>query len=186
MSELIAQPAFACMKPVPAENPGITVRLLAPVLVSVLARKGRVAEVQKAVRAQFGADLPDAPRHLRIGKVSMLGIGPGRWLFAGAAPEELTMLKGLASLSEQGDGYALFEIWGPALYPVLAKGVALDMETFPDDGAAVTAIAHIGAVLWKSAAERVVIAVFRSYASSFWHWLSASAGEFGLSVEQNE
>ena len=186
MSELIAQPAFAYMKPVPSRGTGISVRLLTPAIVSVLARKDRVADVQNAVRAEFGADLPDGPHQVRVGKISVLGIGPGRWLFVGAAPEELTMLKGMASLSEQGDGYALFEIWGPALHAVLAKGVPLDMENFPDDGAAVTSIAHIGAVLWKSASQRVVIAVFRSYASSFWHFLSASAGEFGLSVEQNE
>jgi sarcosine oxidase gamma subunit len=28
--------------------------------------------------------------------------------------------------------------------------------------------------------------VFRSYAASFWHWLEASAGEFGLAVEGSE
>ena len=69
---------------------------------------------------------------------------------------------------------------------MLAKGAPLDMREFSEDAAAVTAIAHIGAIIWKSAPERVAIAVFRSYAGSFWHWLSASAAEFGLSLEQSE
>jgi sarcosine oxidase subunit gamma len=47
----------------------------------------------------------------------------------------------------------------------------------------VTVIAHIGAIVWQGGENRFAIAVFRSYAGSFWHWLAASAAEFGLEVE---
>ena len=77
----------------------------------------------------------------------------------------------------------MFEISGPEARRALAKGVPLDLEMFGENDAAVTAIAHIGAIIWKSGPERFVIAVFRSFAASFWHWLHASAAEFGLEVE---
>ena len=46
---------------------------------------------------------------------------------------------------------------------------------------AVTVIAHVGAVVWRRNGC-FAFAVFRSYAGSFWHWLAASAAEFGLTV----
>jgi methylglutamate dehydrogenase subunit D len=186
MPELLIQPAFAAMTPVPSTGPGITVRLIAPAMVSVLARKSRAPELRQAVRAHLSLDLPEGPGCVRACKRTVLGIGPGRWLFLGVQMEEMAPLRPLASLSDQGDGYAVFELWGPQLQDVLAKGLPLDMRNFAEDSAAVTTIAHIGAIVWKSAPERVAIAVFRSYAGSFWHWLCVSAGAFGLSVEQNE
>jgi heterotetrameric sarcosine oxidase gamma subunit len=74
----------------------------------------------------------------------------------------------------------------PQLQDVLAKGVPLEMRNFAGDNAAVTSIAHIGAIVWKRAPDCVAIAVFRSFAGICWHWLSASAGACRLSVEQNE
>jgi len=186
MPELLVQPAFAALTPVPSAGPGITVRLIAPAIVSVLARKNRAPELRQAVRGYLNLDLPDGPGCVRVGKRTVLGVGPGRWLLLGVPMEALAPLRGMASLSDQGDGYALFELWGPQLQAVLAKGVPLDMRNFSGDDAAVTVIAHIGAIIWKSTPERVAIAVFRSYAGSFWHWLSASAAEFGLSLEQSE
>jgi sarcosine oxidase subunit gamma len=66
----------------------------------------------------------------------------------------------------------------------LAKGVPVDLHptVFTDD-VAVTIISHIGAIVWQSAPDRFSIAIFRSYAQSFWHWLAASAAEFGLVME---
>ena len=91
-----------------------------------------------------------------------------------------------ASLSDHSDGYALFEVWGPRVRDGLAKGVPVDLhpECFTDD-VAVTVVAHIGAIVWQSGPDRFTLAVFRSYAGSFWHWLSASAAPFGLVVEHS-
>ena len=184
MCDFSAQPAFAAMKPVPATNPGVAVRLIQPVMVSVLARKDKTPAVVGKAKTAFDLDLSDAPRHSHAGDVAALGLGPGRWMFLGASAQTLApIFAGLASLSDQGDGYAVFEISGPEARRALAKGVPLDLEMFGENDAAVTAIAHIGAIIWKSGPERFVIAVFRSFAASFWHWLHASAAEFGLEVE---
>jgi sarcosine oxidase subunit gamma len=97
--------------------------------------------------------------------------------------EELASLRDMASLSDHSDGYAVFEIWGPAARAALAKGVPVDLhpESFTDD-VAVTVIAHIDAIVWRASQDQFAIAVFRSYAESFWYWLTASAAEFGLTA----
>lgn len=187
MSEtLIAQPAFRGMIPVTAQSPGVNVRLLEPIMVSVLARRGLTPVLMAKAREFFGLELTDAPKRVRAGDICTLGVGPGRWLFLGTAPGHLAVhFAELASLSDHSDGYAVFEIWGPQTARTLAKGVPLDLGTLMDDDVAVTSIAHIGAIIWKSAPDRFAIAVFRSFAASFWHWLAASAAEFGLGVEED-
>ena len=184
MSDLRPQPAISGMTPVSAAQPGVHVRLIEPGMVSVLARKAKTPELIAKAKADFGLALADAPVQSRAGTVAALGLGPGRWLFLGASPERLApYFTGLASLSDHSDGYAVFEISGPEARRALAKGVPLDLEMFQDGDAAVTSVAHIGAILWKSSPERFAVAVFCSYAASFWHWLQASAAQFGLDVE---
>ena len=146
-------------------------------IVSVLARKDQ----GQALVARCG--LEDAPKTSGTGGVTALGVGPARWLFLGQSMEELASLRDTASLSDHSDGYAVFEIWGPAARAALAKGVPVDLhpDSFTDD-VAVTVIGHIDAIVWRTSQDRFAIAVFRSYAGSFWHWLSASAAEFGLTA----
>lgn len=154
---------------------GVHVRLIQPRLTAVLARKGG------DVASRLG--ITDGPRQSQVGDAVALGIGPGRWLVAGEAPA-LAGLDGATSLSDHSDGYAVFEVWGPKVRAALAKGVPVDLH--PDsftDQVAVTVIAHIGAIVWRCAPDRFAVAVFRSYAGSFWHWLSASAAEYGLVPE---
>jgi sarcosine oxidase subunit gamma len=186
MSELPAIPAFQGLSPV-GEGGGVTVRLRDLSVVSVLARKDRGASLAQKMLSEFALELPDGPRRSAAGGLSVLGVGPGRWfcLRDRSGPEfaaELQAALGsMASISDHSDGYAVFEIKGPATLKVLAKGVPLDLHpsVFAADSVAVTVIAHIGATVWRCNGS-FMIAVFRSYAGSFWHWLSASAAEFGL------
>ncbi len=177
MPELHASPAIQDLKSV-GEGAVVRARLCpSQPIVSVLARKDR------NFAAEFG--IADAPKQSSFNGKTVLGIGPGRWLFLGQPLEDLaSSLQDAASLSDHSDGYALFEVWGPRVRDVLAKGVPLDLH--PDsfsDHVAVTVVAHIGAILWRNGPDSFTLAVFRSYASSFWHWLSASAAPFGLVVE---
>lgn len=175
MSDLATAPALAGMKDI-GRGGGVRAALREYRITAVLARKGQA----QALMQQTG--ILNAPRRSGVNGITALGIGPGRWLLLGMTPPQLS---GLASLSDHSDGYAVFEVWGPRVRDALAKGVPLDLHqsVFTDD-VAVTIIAHIGAIVWQSAPDRFSIAVFRSYAGSFWHWLAASAAEFGLSVEQ--
>lgn len=183
MSDLAALPAFSALRPV-GEGVGMRVRLIAPALASVLARRAKTDALIEKAQAAFGLGLIDGPRRVVAGQVCALGMGPGRWMFVGAEAEMLkSEFSGLASVSDHGDGYALFALSGPKVRDVLAKGVALDLDSFTPGDAALTSIAHIGAILWSEGDDQFTIGVFRSYAGSFWHWLAASAAEFGLVVE---
>lgn len=179
MPEFASRPAIQNLENV-GEGIGVRVRLCpSQPIVSVLQRKDR------NLAAQLG--IADGPRQSLFNGTTVLGIGPGRWFFLGQPLENIApSLKHEASLCDHSDGYALFEVWGPKVRDMLAKGVPVDLH--PDyfsDHVAVTVVAHIGAILWQSGQDRFTLAVFRSYAGSFWHWLSASAAPFGLVVEQS-
>jgi heterotetrameric sarcosine oxidase gamma subunit len=178
MSELTAAPALSGMKNI-GSGDGVHAVLRQCHIVSVLARKDQT----QALIEKTG--VRDAPCQSGTKDIAALGIGPGRWLFLGAPLEQLASLSDMASLSDHSDGYAVFDVWGPKARAALAKGVPLDLHPAVFiDTVAVTVIAHIGAIVWQSAPDRFSIAVFRSYAGSFWHWLAASAAEFGLAVEE--
>jgi sarcosine oxidase subunit gamma len=179
MSELTAAPALSGLKNI-GSGAGVRAALRQRDIVSVLARKNQVQTLMEKT------GIVDAARQSGAGGITALGIGPGRWLFLDSPLQQLASLSELASLSDHSDGYAVFEVCGPKARAALVKGVPVDLH--PDvftDTVAVTVIAHIGAIVWQSAPERFSIAVFRSYAGSFWHFLSASAAEFGLVVEES-
>jgi sarcosine oxidase subunit gamma len=158
-------------------------------IAAVIARRGALAELSARAETMFGLLLRSGPYRVARERHAILGIGPGRWLFLqeGRAPDFAAELQrdlaGVASVSDHSDGYAVFEVSGVCARRTLAKGVAIDIHenSFGTGDVAVTAVAHIGTILWQT--ENVpcyAMAVFRGYAGSFWHWLSASAMEFGI------
>ena len=164
-------------------------------LASVMALKGQGALVAERLMTSYGLVAPLGPSRFASGEAALIGTGPGRWLAtksgaANALAEDLSsLLNGIAAVADQSDGYAVLHLEGPDLWRALAKGVAIDLhpEAFPVNAAAVTAIAHIGVTLWRlddmaDGSPVFEIALFRSMAGSFMHWLESSAGEFGLRV----
>lgn len=158
-------------------------------LASVIARRGRTDALRGWVESLHGWDVPEGPWRLAVGAVSFVGIAPDAWLavqegggFAWA--ERLAReLQGFASVSDQCGAYGLLRLGGPAAADVLAKGVFLDLHpaVFTEGSAAATVLAHINVVLWRRA-DSFELAVPRSYAADFAHWLAASAAGFGLEV----
>lgn len=161
-------------------------------IATVMARKGQGAALAAAVKEQFDINLPLGPHGSGSDATSFLGTGPGRWLVTNdaGAPDFVgnlaRQLEGVASVVDQSDGVGLLRLSGPALLEVLAKGVAIDLNAtaFPAGSVAVTQIAHIGVTLWKvDETPTIHIAVARSMAGSFLHWLEASAAMVGLAVD---
>lgn len=163
-------------------------------LATLTVRKGQREALKAALLQQYGLDLLDGPRVSRGNGLILVGTGPdsflavqdgGGWSFA---RELAATLKGLASVADQSSGYGVVRLSGPAARRVLAKGVPVDLHplAFRPDDAAVTLAAHVGIILWQEPSARPEqepvydIAVFRSFAQSFWHWLEESAVEFGL------
>lgn len=192
MLDLTSISAFANLRSV-GDGRGVIARERTGLAIaSVMARKGQSAALTAAVKEQFDINLPLGPHGSGSDATSFLGTGPGRWLVTHDAgtprfvDKLAQQLEGLASVVDQSDGLGVLRLSGPALLDVLAKGVAIDLSAsaFPAGSVAVTQIAHMGVTLWKvDEAPTIHIAVARSMAASFLHWLEASAAVTGLVME---
>jgi len=161
-------------------------------VVSVIARKGMAERTVDAARAAFGLELPETPRRVASGALAFIWAGPERWLALAEdkSSEELaqdlaSVFAGTAAIAEQGDGRAIIHISGPRARDVLAKILTIDLHprVFRAGDTAITGAAHLEVQLWLVDNEpRYEIALFRGFAASFWHWLVASAAEFGYEV----
>ena len=177
----------------PAANAGVVVRERTDyALAMVIARRGREAALAARL-ADSDIELPMTPKRKANGALAYLGVGPGRWLVTCDSADNANTwatglardLASLASVTDQSDGYAVIEVGGARARATLAKGVTVDLHprAFRAGDVAVTQIAHIGAILWQlDDRPAYEIAMFRSLAGSFWHWLSASAAEFGMAT----
>lgn len=151
-------------------------------LAAVMARKGVDAA---AIGAVLGLAPPVRPAWVRGSDgLILIGTGAGTWLaYAEQGPTALAAdlrqrLAGLASVSDQSDGYAITRLSGAAARTVLQRGAPIDLhpDAFRPGSAATTVIAHIGAIVWQlDDAPTYEIATFRSYSDSFGHWLDQTA-----------
>ena len=161
-------------------------------VVSLIARKGMATAVAAAARAAYGVALPLKPGSERSGAMTFIWAGPERWLVIAEdrSSEELaqslrSVFAGLAAIAEQGDGRALIRISGPRARDVLAKILTIDLHprVFRRGDTAITGAAHLEVQIWQVDDQpSYEIALFRGFAGSFWHWLIASAAEYGYEV----
>lgn len=163
-------------------------------LATVMSRGGLQALAARIVD-QFGVDLPPGSTRSATAGTAFIGIGPGTWLACqertGAtwASDLATRLSGLASVSDQSSGYAVLRVAGPAARDLLSRGAFIDFHptAFRPGSAAITTIAHIGVILWQLDSEPIYeIALFRSFAGSFWHWLEATCAAMGITPALDE
>jgi sarcosine oxidase subunit gamma len=170
---------------------GVTLReVVGRGLCTIIARKGRSDALRRAVQAGFGCDLPVTPRRVAANGVAFVWAGPSRWLamFDTAPANVETALAGCrdhAALVDQSDASALVRISGPQARAALAKGLPIDLHerVFQPGDAALSVAAQIPVHLWQlDAVPSYEIAMPRSLAGSFWHWLGLSAAEFGYEV----
>ncbi|WP_413988610.1 sarcosine oxidase subunit gamma [Labrys okinawensis] len=184
------------LKPVGHAN-GVTVQDRSDLeLIVLAARKGQAGALAARMEAGYGLRLPSGPKRVVSGSLAAIGTGPGTWLLtrdseaSGAFADELTqVLAGIAAVTDQSSGYAMLRIGGPRARDTFAKGLDIDLHrrVFGPGDAAVTACSHIGVMLWQlDDAPTYEIALFRSMAGSFWHWLSESAAEYGLATGSND
>jgi len=191
--DLVHESAFAGLHAAGAGDGVVAVERVGLAIATVILRPGKLRELSAAVTANFAIDLPVGAEWTANNGVALLGTGPGKWLAIKDSRDTdfvsnlEAQLQGLASVVEQSDGLGVLRLSGPALSETLAKGVQIDLapDAFPTGSVAVTSIAHIGATLWKVDDQPTIdIAVARSLANSFLHWLEASASSCGLTVVQ--
>lgn len=147
-------------------------------------RKGKTAQTHAALQAQFGAAPPTSLGCISSNSAVLIAHTPeSALLITSDAPSDLaaglrTRLEGLASVSDQSGAYARLTLAGAGARAVLQKGVFIDLhaDAFKSGSALTTHIAHIGALLWHpNSEERFDLAIFRSYATDFIHWLERAA-----------
>jgi sarcosine oxidase subunit gamma len=161
-------------------------------IATVIGRRGQTRALADKVRQEFGIELPEGPRRVGNRDFSFTWSGPARWRVmrpGGASAqferELVQALAGLATVVEQTHGLAILHLSGPKVRDALVKGFAIDLHlrAFAAGRTAVTTVSHIAVQITQLSAEPVFeVAVARSLAGSFWHWLEASAAEFGLEV----
>jgi sarcosine oxidase subunit gamma len=173
----------------PAPEPGVRVSEPADLQIATLiARRGERDGFGERLRTAYGLELPSGPKRVASDRLALLGTGPRTWLAlrTGGAPLALELARELgdtAAVADQTDGYAVLRLTGETLRATFEKGLAVDLHprAFRPGDVAVTTCAHLGVIVWQlDDAPTYEVAVFRSLAASFWHWLCESAAEFGL------
>ena len=190
---LTERPAFASLLSAvgPETRAGVLVSEPSDLqLATVIPRQGRRDALADRLRATYGVDLPGGPKRVASDGLALLGTGPRTWLAQrtggpALASELARTLGDVAAVSDQSDGYAVLRLTGEKLRATFEKGLAVDLHprAFRPGDVAVTTCAHLGVIVWQlDEAPTYEVAVFRSLAASFWHWLSESAAEFGLGL----
>jgi methylglutamate dehydrogenase subunit D len=180
---------------VPGWAPGVTAAVLDGYgLATVLARRGASQALAQRVRERFGMDLPREPKLSAASGVAFAGTGPGAWLAMAErggnefAARLMSDLHGVASVSDQSDGYVLIRLTGARVRDALSKLVLIDLHprAFKAGDVASTVASHIGVTLWRPAdgpdAALFEVVMFRSLARSFWHALADAAAEYGFAA----
>lgn len=113
----------------------------------------------------------------------ILNQGPAQWLLIAKQTnddwqEELAAaLDGTAAHFDQSSGYGLLTLSGNTALKLLQKGLFVDLgKALTFDGASVASvIGHVPVIVLRTAPDAFIVAVPRSFAGSFWHWLEAAA-----------
>lgn len=185
---LAARSAFAGLKRIQTAN--FSVEILDDLtMASVAAFKGGAGEVQVRMREAYGVELPGRIGGANGRGVDVMCFGPEQWLAIaerGPAGRDLenelsARLAGCAAVVDQSDSRAVVRVSGAKIREILAKGIGVDLHpsVFKTGSAAVTHASHIGIYLWQAdESPAYCIAMFRSFADSFAHWLMDSAREY--------
>jgi methylglutamate dehydrogenase subunit D len=184
---LAAQSAFTHWKAIKTANLSIDVRDHLTIA-SLAANAGKSGVLKATIRAAYGADLPTTPERIEAKGIAFIWYGPDQWLAVAERDngrdletELKKITAGLAAVVDQSDGRAVIRISGPRARDVLAKGMPIDLHprAFKANGVAITHASHIGVILWQAGPEPTYeIAMFRSFADSFTHWLTDAAAEY--------
>lgn len=160
-------------------------------IASIAARKDQAAALGAKIEARTGLVLPTKPRVVTRDHLSFAWTAPGQWLAVAdgedgsAFAQDLARdLAGLAAVTDQSDGRVVLRVSGPDVRTTLAKGCMIDLHpaVFRVGDTAVTPIALLTTQISRVGDDTYDLMIMRSFATNLWHWLEASAAEFGLDV----
>ncbi len=149
-------------------------------LASLASRRGREAEVAE-LAAQAGIPLPGPGQAGSEGAWGAFWVSPEMWMVEapyGTHEDIAAHLKPIfgeaASITEQTDAWARFEVTGP-LEPLFERLCNLDLDRFGPGSATRTVIEHLGVYAIRRAPDRMTLLGPRSSADSLHHALVTAA-----------
>lgn len=120
-------------------------------LASVAARLGQEKQCAKALKSILGASPPEAGKALLSQPFSAVWMGPKQWMIGAdiTTHEEIaallkTDLKDTASVSEQTDAWAGFDLSGDGIAAVMELLCNVDLRKLQSGDATRTSIHHLG------------------------------------------
>jgi heterotetrameric sarcosine oxidase gamma subunit len=171
-------------------EPGVVTRSVEPgAVATVMAGAAGAQRLDSYFANTQALTPPRSPGVAASPGCALVWTGPGQWLALSADPalraRLATDLEGCAAVADQSGARAILHVSGPHWRDALAKGCPIDLHprAFKRGDAAVTAISHVGVLLWQLSDDTGLhVAVPRGMAGSFWSWLAGSAAELGLEV----
>ncbi len=154
-------------------------------LVMVSAWPNTDAEVFGNVGKTLKIDIPEDCKTTSVSEQeTAFRIAPHRLMIVSDAPGLLTTLRRIISeedgtVSQQDHSRVRLRLSGPGAAALLSRGAPVDLDesVFPEGAFAQTAIHHMWVLIHRVAGEQEAfdLYVLRSFALSFWQWLSESA-----------
>jgi sarcosine oxidase subunit gamma len=156
-------------------------------LATILVRNGKSAALASCLREKLNVELPLGAPRAAAGDITLICMGPSTWIAAYENAHGISAMtlieatRGLAAVVDQSDGYAVLQLSGPKVRSLLSNLAPIDVHAraFQVGDVAATAIAHMGATLWRlensdDGSPVFQIAVPRSVAASFLEAVSYS------------
>ncbi|MEX1036903.1 MAG: hypothetical protein WDZ54_13205 [Sneathiella sp.] len=186
MSDQLLAPLIALGKGAPVietiggiticENPDFAIA-------SIAVRNGREKDIQTSLLPVIGRDLPGPGRAVLAGETSAIWIGSGQWFLLaplGTHPDYACELKDIltdtASVTEQTDGWVVFDITGHNLIPLLERLCDLNSKTLTAGDATRCLIEHLGClIICRESGRNFTLLGPRSSAVSLHHTLVTAA-----------
>lgn len=178
-------------KSVSPENNGVF--LSEDPLVGHLSLRGNPekANLQDAVQAVFGLDLPGPLQSCVKDEVRICWLSPDEWLimlpYKDSFEKEVALRKHLSghiSIVNLSGGQTVLNLSGPAVQKVLKKSTPYDVhdDNFATNKVVGTIFAKSQAIVIRTGAQDWQLVVRRSFADYIWAWLQDASREYGLNL----
>lgn len=184
---LVERSAFSSFTPVQRPNIAIE-RIEALTVASIAVGQGQHAALNAVMQAEYAVTCPEKSTTVHGSGLSMMWAGPDQWIaFADRTNgrdlerELKAKLAGIAAVVDQTDARAIVRVSGPRARDVLAKGLPIDLHpsVFKTGDVAISHASHIGVIVRQvDDAPTYDLAMFRSFADSFMHWLLEASAEY--------
>ncbi len=160
-------------------------------IIQVAAYPDTAEKAGNVIRRLVGALPPPEPnRSIMVDSIQICWIGPHKlWIIETGqrhrAESIASHLGNDAAVTTQGHGRTCIRLSGPSARDLLPKGCTLDFHPsrFSTGHCAQTSLGHANTLINCIDDEPIFdLFVLRSYAVSFWEWITDAAGEFGYRV----